>query len=302
MHEENGHASYEFDVFRIDAVRRTLLRSGEPVRLTAKAFDTLLVLVGHHGLTITKSELMNAVWADSAVEENNLTQQISALRKALGEKPNDHRFIVTVPGRGYCFVAPVDHVADLTNSINRTPRFDPSAFRGYGVAVCYIALVCLSFVWSAIQNRDPLRPQSLAVLNFKASERGDEFMGVAISETLRGRLGSVEDLTVRPAPADADALTAGRRLKVDTVVTGSIQRDRDRIRVAVEMIDVADGRIIWGKTFDDAVSNIFALQDAIVTDVALALNVDLSSRKVDDRILAFFFAKAIARPARYYSV
>ena len=115
-------------------------------------------------------------------------------------------------------------------------------------------------------------------MNFRASGVGVESIELGISETLRARLGSVEDLVVRPAPADTDALAAGRRLNVDTVVTGSVQRDRDRVRVVVEMVDVANGRIIWGKTFDESVSNVFTLQDAIAGEVATALHVNSSSR------------------------
>ena len=101
MHEQIENAVYEFNGFRVDALRRQLFRDGVPVPLTSKSFDTLLFLIRNSGSTVTKTELMNAVWSDSAVEENNLTQQISALRRALGERPRDHRFIVTVPGRGY---------------------------------------------------------------------------------------------------------------------------------------------------------------------------------------------------------
>ena len=279
--KEDPDSIYEFAGFSVDLVRRRLLRDGIPVQLTAKSFDTLSCLVRHHGSTVTKSELMNAVWSDAAVEENNLTQQISALRRVFGERPNDHRFIVTVPGRGYCFVAPLRAATPKAISRRHSSTllgfdFDASARRGYSVAACYVLLILLGFAWSTFQNWD--RPQSLAVLNFKASTGGDEFIGIGISETLRARLGSVQDLTVRPAPADADALDAGRRMQVDTVVTGSVQRDRDRIRVAVELLDVSDGRIVWGKTFDDAASNIFALQDAIAGEVAIALKVNLSTR------------------------
>ena len=291
MNELNETVVFEFDDFRVDVKRRQLLRRGVTVQLTAKALDTLIFLLRRHGSTVTKVELMNGVWADSAVEENNLTQQISALRRALGERPNDHRFIVTVPGRGYCFVAELHkHIAEpVTNTRRRTPKwssaltrhFDAATLRGYSLAACQILLVACAFLWSAMSDTGLGRQQSLAVLNFKVSTSSDEFIGNGISETLRARLGSVEDLTVRPAPAGPDALDAGRRLAVDTVVTGSVQRDHDRIRVAVEMIDVSDGRIIWGKTFDEAASNVFALQDAIAGDVARVLNVRFSSR--DDR-------------------
>ena len=100
---------YEFGEFLLDTGQR-LLRTrvdGEPIALTSKAFETLLHLVEHRGELVDKTTLMKAVWPNVVIEENNLNQAISALRKALGESPVDHRFIVTVPGRGYRFVAPV---------------------------------------------------------------------------------------------------------------------------------------------------------------------------------------------------
>lgn len=99
---------YEFGNFRLDAAKRLLLNDArEIVPLMPKAFDTLLYLVRHSGKVIEKDELMSEIWADTIVEENNLTQNISILRRVFGEKPGEHRFIVTVPGRGYKFVAEV---------------------------------------------------------------------------------------------------------------------------------------------------------------------------------------------------
>src|SRR4051812_9866975 len=98
---------YEFDDFRLDAVRRVLLLRGEPVPLTPKVFDTLLYFVRHRGKVLGKDELMNALWPDAFVEENNLTQSVSSLRRALGEARGENRYIVTVPGHGYRFAAEV---------------------------------------------------------------------------------------------------------------------------------------------------------------------------------------------------
>ena len=98
---------YEFDQFRIDAKHRFLVRDGEVVQLKPKVFETLLVLIESAGQIVTKDELMQAVWGDTIVEENNLTHNISVLRKALGEDRRDHRYILTIPGRGYRFVADV---------------------------------------------------------------------------------------------------------------------------------------------------------------------------------------------------
>jgi len=296
MFEQDQKLVYQFADFSLDVLRRLLLQGCDPVPLTAKAFDTLLMLVSRRGTTVTKSELMDSVWGDTAVEENNLTQQISALRRALGERPLDHRFIVTVPGRGYCFVADIFGDPVEMQSERRGPRqpgnedsrsigwysnVDRAALRGYTLAIFMIVIVSGSVVLSAFRNFSQNRSQSLAVLNFKVSASGDEFIGNGISDTLRARLGSVQDLTVRPGDivtADQDALAVGRRLQVDTVVTGSVQRDHDRIRVVVEMLDVSGGRIVWGRTFDDSASNLFALQDSIAGEVARELNISFVSR------------------------
>ncbi|HZS08201.1 MAG TPA: winged helix-turn-helix domain-containing protein [Blastocatellia bacterium] len=95
---------YEFGAFRIDVANRLLLRDGEPLPLTPKAVDTLLVLVRHRGEVLRKDDLMQLVWPDSVVDEGNLTQNIYLLRKTLGEGSNGHIYIETVPRRGYRFV------------------------------------------------------------------------------------------------------------------------------------------------------------------------------------------------------
>jgi Tol biopolymer transport system component/DNA-binding winged helix-turn-helix (wHTH) protein len=102
---------YKFGSFQLDPVKRILLRDGAPVPLTPKAFDLLVVLIESSETVLGKEELIKRIWFDTAVEENNLTRNISTLRKALDESPNDHRYIVTVPGRGYSFVAPVETIS-----------------------------------------------------------------------------------------------------------------------------------------------------------------------------------------------
>src|ERR1051325_2629267 len=96
---------YEFGPFRLDPVKRRLLRDGEPVPLTPKAFDTLLALVQQSGRTVEKDDLMRGVWPGAVVEENNLNQNITALRKCLGDSRQESRYIATIPGLGYRFVA-----------------------------------------------------------------------------------------------------------------------------------------------------------------------------------------------------
>ena len=105
---------YEFGEFRVDGAKRLLLRDlDEVIPLTPKVFDTLLYLVQNYGKVVEKDELMREIWTDTIVEENNLNKNISVLRRVLTEKPGEHRFIVTVPGKGYKFVAEVRAIADL---------------------------------------------------------------------------------------------------------------------------------------------------------------------------------------------
>src|SRR5215510_9463314 len=98
---------YEFGAFRLDVTERLLWHDDKPVTIPPLAFDTLAALVERHGHLVLKEELLKIVWPDSFVEEGNLTNNISILRKALGEGAGEHRYIETVPRRGYRFVAAV---------------------------------------------------------------------------------------------------------------------------------------------------------------------------------------------------
>src|SRR5215469_13717522 len=95
--------TYEFGPFVLDTLQHSLVKEGKPIALTPKTYDTLLLLVENRGRMLFKEELMKALWPDSFVEESNLTQQVSMIRRALGESAGDPRYIVTVPGRGYRF-------------------------------------------------------------------------------------------------------------------------------------------------------------------------------------------------------
>src|SRR5215213_3699423 len=122
---------YEFGPFRVDVPRRLLLREGVPLRLPAKAFEILLVLIEEQGRVVEKDELLRRVWPDAVVEENNLTVNVSALRKSLGESPQEHRYLLTVPGHGYQFVA---DVRECAGAPAREAEEEPLAGRRAGAA------------------------------------------------------------------------------------------------------------------------------------------------------------------------
>ena len=122
---------YEFGPFRLDVAEHMLLRSGQPVPLTPKIFAVLRVLVQNDGHLVEKEKLLKEVWPDSFVEEGTLNRSVSILRKALGDSPSGHRYIETVPKRGYRFVAPVAEClhadSEIRHRLHSPPDFDIEA-------------------------------------------------------------------------------------------------------------------------------------------------------------------------------
>src|SRR5919108_3957043 len=103
-------SAYAFGLFVVDPVKRRLWREGRPVPITSKTFDLLVALLEHRDRVVSKDELLNWVWPTTAVNENNLARQISSLRRTLGQRPDQHDFVVTIPGHGYRFVATVKNL------------------------------------------------------------------------------------------------------------------------------------------------------------------------------------------------
>src|SRR6186997_2253090 len=142
---------YEFGGFALEAGRRLLRRaSGEPIALTAKVFDTLLHLVEHRGETLDKDALLRAIWPELVVEENNLTQNISTLRQVLGEARGENRFIVTVPRKGYRFVAEVverDAQAGTAAATGRAAASSKPRRTLWTVLALFAAVLVAGIVW-----------------------------------------------------------------------------------------------------------------------------------------------------------
>jgi Tol biopolymer transport system component/DNA-binding winged helix-turn-helix (wHTH) protein len=113
----SGQGAYAFGQFVVDRLTRRLWREGRLMPITSKTFDVLVVLLEQREHTVTKDELLNRVWPDTAVNENNLARQISSLRRALGQRPDEHDFVVTIPGHGYRFVAAVQDLPGVPSEL-----------------------------------------------------------------------------------------------------------------------------------------------------------------------------------------
>lgn len=294
----------EFSDFRIDVRERQLLRRGEPVALTAKAFDVLHLLVTNRDRTVTKEEFMETVWAGTVVEEANLTDNISTLRQALGDDAREPRFIRTVPRRGYRFVAEVRDVAptpparDATAAQPASPHKEPEPatrlsgrMRWGGLAIVLLVLLSLG-AWFARARRASatedaiLATKQLAVLPFKplvAADR-DAALELGMTDALIAKLSRIHQLSVRPtdsvmpyADGKASVRDIAAKLDVDTVLDGKLQKSGDRVRVSVQLVRAEDGVTLWADRFDERFTDIFALQDALSEKVASALQLRLTS-------------------------
>lgn len=140
-------SSYRFGEFSLDPEARILLRRSEPVSLAGKTLDTLIVLVQNRGRLVDKDELLARIWPGTAVEDGNLTQSIFTLRKILGDSPKNHRYIATIAGRGYQFVAPVSESLAEPAAPRRRFWQTKRVFYFGTAAVAIAAAAALWFAW-----------------------------------------------------------------------------------------------------------------------------------------------------------
>jgi TolB-like protein/DNA-binding winged helix-turn-helix (wHTH) protein len=289
--EQQDNRTYEFGRFRLKVAERVLLREGEVVPLTPKVFDILLVLVENCGQVVSKDDLMKRVWPNTFVEEGNLTQNISLLRKALGESPGGVQFIETVPRRGYRFIfdsspgVSSEIPVQLPDSVpaghatRRTP-----AFIGVG-AVVVAAIIGLMYFTSKAGNTAAI--QSIAVLPFvdESADPDGEYINDKIAESLINSLSKLPQLRVVPRSVVAaykgkeiDPRKIGEELNVRAVVTGRMRRHGDIISIQADLVDLQNLAQLWGQHYDHKVSDVLLVQDDISRDIfenlRLKLNVE----------------------------
>jgi len=211
IHPQSPPVNFQFGGFYLDGRRRLLLSrsDGSTVALPTKSIDLLLYLVERAGEVVEKAALIRAVWPNVHVEENSLSQCISALRRALGEDPSDHQFIVTAPGRGYRFIADVQVVAP-ERPASRRPDTPGGAVRRSGVTV-----------------------HSLAVLPFKPLAKGDGIasLELGMTDALIMRIGGLRNLIISPLSSvrrygalGQDPIAAGKESSASHTELGSASR------------------------------------------------------------------------------
>ena len=296
---------YVFAGFRLDARSRVLFRSGEMVALYPKAIDVLISLIECQGQVATKQELLERVWPDTFVEESTLTRSISVLRKALGDTPEGHAFILTVPKRGYRFVAAVrKESADsasgppsLPGPISAAPK--PSSVTGAAVnqryafllgGVLAVAMILVGFLYWTRSRANPAVPPRImiAVLPVEnlTGNADREFISDGLTEDIIAQLGRINPerlgVIARTSAMSYKHSTKtvsqiGRELHVEYVLESSLRQSSDRLRITTQLIGVRDQTHLWSQDYYRASRDLVTLQDDFARAIASGIRLELAA-------------------------
>ena len=304
---KNSEIVYRFGEFALDPRKRTLSRGDSPVSLTAKAFDVLLFLAQNPNRLVTKEELLKAVWGNTFVEEGNLTQYISLLRKALGDTSEHDRVIVTIARKGYQFARDVT-VAEAEKSpaaaqpalevpadeaVREAPRHWQKAAL-VGASAILLVIVGLP-TWRHFGSVAPPRPQKimLAVLPFEnlTGDPGKEYLADGLTEETIAQLGRLD-----PEQLDVIARTSvmgykhkaerldqiGRDLSVQYVLENSLRKSGDQIRITSQLLRVKDQSHLWSRDYDYRAQDVLSVQEQVATAVAREIQLRLTTQREEE--------------------
>jgi len=308
---------YHFGRFCLDSRKRTLARADSPVPLTPKAFDVLLFLAQNPNRLVTKEELLQAVWGDTFVEEGNLAQYISHLRKALGDNPEDTRLIVTIARKGYQFTADVT-VAEATDTAKQPAAQVPTAnslvdtqpvvgspaneggsrrpkhwWNAAALATLVVILAAGAYAsWRHFSSMTP--PPShkimLAVLPFEnlTGDPNKEYLADGLTEETISHLGRIspEQLGVIARTSvmgykhkDERLDQIGRDLSVEYVLENSLRESGNHIRLTAQLIQVKDQTHVWSQDYDYPANDILTIEDDVAKALAHEIRVRFTSQQ-----------------------
>ncbi len=258
---------YEFGPFRLEVAEHKLLHGTEPVALTAKAFETLVVLVQNSERLVEKGELIKRVWPDIFVDENTLTQNIFTVRKALGVYDSSRQYIETVPRRGYRFLVRAREVSQQSLIAAEQKQTDRHGLASGGLA--------------GVPDQSSISLGVLPLVNVSADPNID-YLCEGITDSLINNLSQLPQLRVvsrsivfRYQGSEIDPREVGKELGVKAVLLGRVQMIGDNLAVRTELVDVAGGWQIWGGQYNRKLSDIFEVQEDIAQQIFEKLQLKL---------------------------
>ena len=299
-----------FSIFTLDQRRRELLADGRPVPLHARAFDVLVFLIQHRHASVCHADILAHVWEGRAVSDNNLSVQLSSLRKALAEAGGDQKLIVTLPNRRYRFVgelqepppevalapeapnvklpeAPNVRLPEVPNAtlapqpraLSARPALPPRrVIPAIGLAAAVLAACAAIWIWRPAPAAPPRL--SLVVLPFRnaSPDRTQDYLADAITDDLTADLAHIPASTIiaresAAAVAHETPQQISRDLHVAYIVSGSIAPEDGRYHILASLSDAVTGRQLWTTQFDPERDRISEVRATIVRRIASPLNV-----------------------------
>lgn len=285
---------YCFGPFVADAAERTLHRDGRPVPLTRTVFDLLLILLAEAGSLQTRDSLIDALWPDSVVGEQSLASKMYALRRALGDNGKEPKYIETVRGVGYRFIAPVE----TRGQVSGRPAAPAPAIGGArrwrrGVLAAGIFLVLLAaggivawrgwFSTAATAPRNAARP-AIAVLPFEnlSADSANAYFVSGMQDEILTRLAAIGSLRVISRTSTAgysshpeDLRTVARELGVSMVLEGSVQKEGGMVHINVQLINADTYAHVWAHSYDRKLDDVFNVEGEVAQEIADALRAKL---------------------------
>lgn len=294
---------YQFGEFRLDVAEETLRRNGEKLNINRRMFQVLQLLVERAGEIVSKEDFFETVWADSFVEDNNLTVAITGLRKVLGDTAKQSKFIENLPRKGYRFIGNVT-VPDgaLRTERRKTPPLGaienratpPFKTRKIWVAifatgilflVTAFGLNSLGYLDSALPSAK-LATESVAVLPFQNQDPDTEYLSDGLTESVINNLAKLPNLRVisrnsvfRYKNKAADIQAVGRELGVRAVLSGRMVQLDDGLVVTAELVDIPTGKKIWEKQFTRQSADMSILHEELSREISHALRINLTSEQ-----------------------
>lgn len=291
---------FDFGRFRLDCAEGVLLADGHPVPLTPKAYETLVALLENSGHILEKDALLKRIWPDTFVEEGTLVQNISTLRKILGEAEEGSGYIETIPRRGYRFVGTVreaDFRSGLEEKIVPVPggRVTRTGIRSnrlsaLALAAAFLLIVFLVREWIWPATGPAQNKAMLAVLPFQnlTGDSQQEYFSNGLTEEMITQLGDLEPnrlgviartSAMQYKDTKKSVREVGRELGVDYILEGSVRREGDRVRITAQLIQVKDQTHLWASDYDRNLRDIFVLQSDVAGAVAREIKLRLSSNE-----------------------
>jgi len=295
---------YQFGEFRIDPQERLLIRDGNPIPLTPKAFETLLALVENSGHVVKKDDLMKRVWPDAFVEEVNLAQNVSVIRRVLDS--DGEQYIETVPKLGYRLIVKATAIGEPEQSAEVSPTSpiavaekarvaaspneprDKKRSMAVGLAALLV-IASIGVIWvlrTRTARAAPVRISSLAVLPLEnlSKDPEQEYFADGMTDALITDLAKIHALRVisrtsvmrykgrRPSVSDL-----ARDLNVDAIVEGTVMRAGDRVRITAQLIEAPRDRHLWADSYERDLRDVVALQDDVAKAIAGEIKVTLTA-------------------------